>query len=108
MMCKTELSEKIISIVSEITEISREELFSKSRRSDVTEARCLAVYLLKHAGIRVYRIAEILGIPERSVYYDITSFSVRSDQDGSMLKIWFADAKCRLQKLRSNSEATPQ
>lgn len=94
-----ELLNEIISIITELTEISQEELLSRSRRSDVIEARCLLIYMLRSRGIKTYRIAKLLSIPERSVYYSITSFLIRSDQDGSMLRIWFSEAKSRLQKL---------
>ena len=83
-MCKRDLLEKIISIVCDLTEIEREEVLSKSRRADVTEARCLLIYLLKVNGVKPYKIAALLDIPERSVYYAITSFSLHSDQPGSM------------------------
>lgn len=101
-----ELFEGIISIVSDLTDISREEILSRSRRSDVIEARCLLVYLLKSQGIKPYKIALLLGIPERCVYYSITSFSMRSDQDGSMLKAWYNEAKSRLQKLCKSSDTS--
>lgn len=101
-----ELLDKIISIVTDLTEISREELLSRSRRSDIVEARCLLIYILRFLGVKPYKIAKLLDIPERSVYYSITSFSVRSDQDGSMLKTWLAEAKSRLQNLCRNSAKT--
>lgn len=99
-----ELFEGIISIVSDLTDISREEMLSRSRRSDVTEARCLLVYLLRSQGVKPYKIALLLGIPERCVYYSITSFSMRSDQDGCMLKAWYNDARSRLSKLCKSSD----
>lgn len=101
-----ELLNEIVFIVSELTEISREDLLSRSRRSDIIEARCLLVYILRYLGVRPYKIAKLLSIPERSVYYSITSFSVRSDQDGSMLKTWFTEAKSRLQNHCKNSVRT--
>jgi len=107
-MCKTDLLEKIISIVSDLTEIEREELLSRSRRSDVTEAKCLLIYLLKVNGVKPYKIATLLNIPERSIYYAITSFSLRSDQAGSMLGAWLKEANSRLQKLRNNPATTSQ
>lgn len=100
------LFEEIISIVSELTEISREEMLSKSRRSDIIEARCLLIYALRSLGVKPYKIALLLGIPERSVYYSITSFSIRSDQDGSMLKTWLSDVKSRLQKVCKRTDKT--
>lgn len=105
-MCKKELLEKIISIVSELTEISRDEMLSRSRRSDIIEARYLVIYLLKTYGVRPYKIAKMLNLPERSVYYSIGSFFSRSDQDGSMLRKWFSDAKSELQKDCKNLETT--
>lgn len=102
-MCKIEHLEKIISVVSDLTEIERNDLLSRSRRTDIMEARYLLVYLLKSQGVRPYKIASLLGIPERSVYYYITAYSVQSDQDGSMLKAWLKAAKSRLQELCNNS-----
>ena len=99
-----ELLNDIISIVTELTEISQEELLSRSRRTDVIEARYLLIYTLHSQGIKTYKIAKLLNIPERSIYYSITSFSVRSDQDGSMMKAWYTEIKLRLQKLRNSPD----
>lgn len=105
-MCKKELFEKIISIVSELTEIPREDILSRSRRADVTDARYLVIYTLYMQGVKIYKIAELTGIPCRSVYYAITSFSMRSDRDGTILNIWIKETKARLQKLCSDSADT--
>lgn len=105
-MCKKDYLEKIISIISELTEIDREQLLSRSRRTDVMEARYLLVYLLKSIGVRPYKIASFLGIPERSIYYYITAFSLHSEQDGSMLRSWLDTAKSRLQEHRNNPATT--
>ena len=102
-MCKKELFEKIIEIVSEITEVSREEILSRSRRADVTDARYLVLYILYTHGVRIYKIAELSGIPCRSVYYAINSFSMRSDIEGTILNLWIKDVKSRLQKDCNNS-----
>lgn len=102
-MCKKELFEKIVEIVSELTEIPKEEILSKSRRSDVTDARYLVIYSLYIHGVRIYKIAELTGVPWRSVYYAITSFSMRSDRDGTILNLWVKEVRSRLQKLCNNS-----
>ena len=102
------LLEQIISIVSDLTEISPDEIRSRSRRSDVTEARYLVIYLLRHQGVRTYKIAKMMGIPERSIYYAINAYNIHSDEDGSMLKTWFRDAKIELQKLRRNEAESSQ
>ena len=102
-MCKKDYLEKIISIVSDLTEIEKEDLLSRSRRNDVMEARYLLVYLLKIQGVRPYKIASLLGVPLRNIYYYITAFSLHSDYDGSMLRTWLDQSKSRLQELRNNS-----
>lgn len=102
-MCKKELFEKIIEIVSSITEISREEILSKSRRADVTDARYLVLYILHTHGVHIYRIAELSGIPWRSIYYAINSFSMRSDREGTILNLWIKEVNSRLQKDCNNS-----
>lgn len=102
-MCKKELFEKIIAIVSELTEIPKEEILSRSRRADVTDARYLVIYTLYAQGVRIYKIAELTGIPERSIYYAINAFAMRSDRDGTILNLWIKEVKSRLQKLCSNN-----
>lgn len=102
-MCKKELFEKILEIVSELTEIPKEEILSRSRRSDVTDARYLVIYTLYMQGVKIYKIAELTGIPDRSIYYAINSFSLRSDRDGTILNLWIKEVKERLQKLCINS-----
>lgn len=66
-MKKSEIFARVLSAVSEITEILPEDILSKSHREDITDARTLLVYFCHAEGLYAIQIADFVGISPRQV-----------------------------------------
>lgn len=58
---KTELLNEILGIVSEVCEVSREELLSHCKREEVVDARCIFVHFCKEYGFQSTVLADFLN-----------------------------------------------
>lgn len=95
-----EFTDRVITLVSEETDIPREAILSKSRTAEVVDARHLAIKLLHSKDVYPKRIAEFFGITPRSVHYIITTFDTRLQANKSLRSIYAKIAK----QLGDNSE----
>ncbi len=50
-MKKQEIFEKVLSVVSDQTEVSKESILSTERTNEVVDARCMAIYFWKKYGL---------------------------------------------------------
>lgn len=89
IMCKTDLCEQIIALVSKETEIAVSDIMSHDKRPDVVDARYLAVYLMLEKNIPAYRVASFMGMTERNVYHVKERFEDRKDYGDPMLKEYY-------------------
>lgn len=67
----------ILAAVSEETEVPVAEIVSKSRVAEAVEARHICVKLLWGKGVRVSKIAELMGVTPRSVQWVLSDFDDR-------------------------------
>ena len=88
-MCKTELLEHIIALVAQLTELSAEQILSKSRRTDIVDARYIAVAVMLKKNISVYRIAPYMNMSERNVYRVAERFDDRKDYGDPMIEYYY-------------------
>ena len=58
---KTKTLNCILDTVSEVCEVSREELLSRCKRQEVVDARCIFVHFCKHYGFPSKVIADFLN-----------------------------------------------
>lgn len=72
-----EFTDRVITLVSEETDIPREAILSKSRTAEVVDARHLVIKLLHSKDIYPSRIAATFGMSPRSVRHVITAFDAR-------------------------------
>lgn len=72
-----ELADHILSIVAEELDVPKESILSKSRKSEIVDARHMTAKLLHIRNVYPSRIAEIFGVSPRSIHYVITSFDAR-------------------------------
>ncbi len=78
-MIKTnELIERVIEIVTEEAEVTREALLSHKRTIEVVDARHIAVVELVKEGVYISRIAQTFGMTLRNVQHIITEFNTRT------------------------------
>ena len=69
--------ENILSVVADMTEIPCELIKSRCSRADVVDARWIAVWLMRRAGIYAMNIADHMRITPRYVQYIMTDFEDR-------------------------------
>lgn len=77
-MEKSEYYSRVIKVVTELTEVSEEEILGKSKRQEVVDARWLVICLLKESGWSTHRIAESIGHPERTVNNALSGMTERA------------------------------
>lgn len=89
IMCKKDLSEQIIALVSQVTEISVADIMSANKRPDVVDARYLAIYVMLQQGIRVYIVAQYMNMTERNVYHVKERFDDRKSYGDPLLEGYY-------------------
>uniref|UniRef100_A0AAU8AW84 Chromosomal replication initiator DnaA C-terminal domain-containing protein n=1 Tax=Dulem virus 40 TaxID=3145758 RepID=A0AAU8AW84_9CAUD len=97
-----DLVDRVLSVVADVTEIPCETILSKCSRTEVVDARWLAVAMLRRSGMYAMRIAEHLGITPRYVQYIITDFDDRIACNPTLRNSCERIAK----KLRNDGEQT--
>lgn len=60
-MTKTELLKSILNVVSEVCEISSEDILSHSKRNDIVDARCIFVHFCMEYGLPTVTIMHFLN-----------------------------------------------
>lgn len=86
-MCKEDIFNEIIQVVSRETEISPRIILSGSKETEVVDARYLLVYFLSKEGFYPSRIALLVRKTKRSVNYMLSNFSSRV-RCGKMMGIY--------------------
>lgn len=99
----------ILSIVSDITEISKEDIMSKSHKEDVVEARLLVIYFCRKEGLLPSRIAQLMGMSHRNVNRSLSAVNVLISNGGgylnNQLKFYCETIKLRLGALRESMQS---
>jgi hypothetical protein len=85
-MSKTEIYENILSAVVSETEVTKAQILSHSKQSDVVEARSLLFHYLYRAGFYPSQIARMTKQSRQCVNCLLLSFQARCDFSGNMLK----------------------
>lgn len=86
-MCKEDIFNEIIQVVSRETEISPRIILSESKETEVVDARYLLVYFLFKEGFYPSRIALLVRKTKRAVNYMLSNFSSRV-RCGKMMGIY--------------------
>ncbi len=78
-MRKSEIFSKIINAVSDETEITKEEILSRSKKVEIVDARSIAVILLKEHGFYPESIAKLMNKTSACIRHIISSFDEREE-----------------------------
>jgi chromosomal replication initiation ATPase DnaA len=73
----SEYYSKVIKVVTELTEVTEEQILGGSRRAEVVDARWVTICLLKESGWSTHRIAKYLGHPERTINHALSNMDDR-------------------------------
>lgn len=76
-MNKKEIFADILSIVSDVTDVSPEEILSHSHREEIVDARHLLVHFLHSEGLYIAQIASLTCTSPRHVAFILSSFGTR-------------------------------
>lgn len=89
----------VMSVVTDLTDLTEDEILNGKRTMEVIDARWLCVRLMKDIGLYPYQIAEMMAMSVRTVQYIINNFDDRMKFGDAMLKIYLQMAKKRLENL---------
>ena len=98
-MCKRDLCERIIALVSSETEIAVADIMSHDRRPDVVDARYLAVFIMLEQGMPAYRVALLMNMTERNVYHVRERFEDRMCYGDPMIKQYYGSIRKALKQV---------
>lgn len=86
-MCKTEMFNKILSVVAEETEIPAECILSRCKRREIVDARYILVRMMHRSGYYTPTIATYLNVSRRAVEKMVELFDERQKQNGRMFTL---------------------
>lgn len=76
-MDRLEYFSKVMKVVTELTEVSEQDVLGRSREYEVVDARWIIIYLMKERGYTTKQIASLLKHPIRTINHALNSFSIR-------------------------------
>jgi hypothetical protein len=96
---KDKYYQTVMSIVTDLTDLTEDEILHGKRTMEIIDARWLAVRLMKGIGLYPFQIAEKMSMSVRTVQYILVNFDDRMKFGDAMLRIYLALAKDRLAKI---------
>ena len=76
-MDKVEYFGKVIKVVTELMEVTDQDILGKSRVQEVVDARWMVIYLMKEKGFSTRQITHLVCHPERTVNHAVSNFEDR-------------------------------
>ena len=76
-MCKSEIFNRVLDVVSQQTEVSREQILSRSKSMEVVDARCILFRLFQEQGLYPGQIATQARKTPAAIRYLLSHFEDR-------------------------------
>lgn len=95
-MGKIEDFSKVIKVVTELTDVTDQEILGKTREQDVVDARWMVIYFMKSKGYSTRQISMLMLHPERTINHALNAFSDRVKYSTNNLRNIFAIAQQQL------------
>lgn len=92
-MERLEYFSKVMKVVSELMEVSEQDILGKSREYEVVDARWMAIYLMKEKGYTSKQIAPLMNHPIRTINHALSRFYVRAKSPEKCLGNTLATAR---------------
>lgn len=86
----------VMSVVTDLTDLTEEDILRGRRTMEVVDARWLCVRLLRDIGLYPSQIAGFMAMSVRTVQYVLTNFDDRMKFGDALLRIYLQMAKSRL------------
>ena len=91
-MCKSEIFNRVLDVVSQQTEVSREQILSRSKSMEVVDARCILFRLLQEQGLYPGQIATQARKTPAAIRYLLSHFEDRV-KSNKMVKIYLQNIR---------------
>lgn len=95
-MGKIEDFGKVIKVVTELTEVTDQDILGKTREQDVVDARWMVIYFMKSKGYSTRQISMLMLHPERTINHALNAFPERLKYSTNNLRNIFAIAQQQL------------
>ena len=102
MVMKAKYYATVMSVVTDLTDLSENEILHARRTMEVVDARWLCVRLMRDIGLYPFQIAGFMAMNVRTVQYILMHFDDRMKFGDAMLQIYLQMAKDRLRKINEN------
>lgn len=76
-MGKLEDFSKVIKVVTELMDVTDQEILGKSREQEVVDARWMVIHFMRKKGYSTHQISALMLHPERTVNHALNCFSDR-------------------------------
>lgn len=76
-MGKVEDFGKVIKVVTELMDVSEQDVLGRARTQEVVDARWMVIYLMREKGYSTRQISKLILHPERTVNHALNAFSDR-------------------------------
>ena len=97
VMGKQEMFNKVLTLIEEETEVSRDLILSGNKQEEVVDARALLIYTLHELGFYPPQISAITGICNRCINPYIVNFGERKTSR-KMLRIYYDRVKRKIRE----------
>ena len=91
-MCKSEIFNRVLDVVSQQTEVSREQILSRSKSMEVVDARCILFRLLQEQGLYPGQIPTQARKTPAAIRYLLSHFEDRV-KSNKMVKIYLQNIR---------------
>lgn len=95
-MGKAEDFSKVIKVVTELMEVTEQDILGKSRVQEVVDARWMVIYFMREKGYLTKQISNLLSHPERTINHALNAFPDRVKYSTNNLRNIFAIAQQQL------------
>lgn len=89
----------VMSVVTDLTDLTENEILTGRRTMEVVDARWLCVRLMRDIGLYPFQIAGFMAMNVRTVQYILINFDDRMKFGDAMLRIYLQMAQERLGKI---------
>jgi hypothetical protein len=88
---------KVIQVVTELMDVTSQEIMGRSRIPEVVDARWMVIKLMQERGYTARQISPLINHPKRTVNHALSEFNERIKYGGSHLSNMLAIARQQLQ-----------
>lgn len=97
-MERLEYFSKVMKVVTELMEVSDQDILGRSRSLEVVDARWMVIFLMREKGYTTKQIAPLMNHPIRTINHALNYFYARAKNAGNSLGNTLAIARQQLRE----------